>query len=99
MATATRATIPQSTTGRQTKLWLFSAGTDLSVFLGSALLAIVALVIGARIGVFDSDTPDWTWIPAVLLVDVAHVYSTGFRAYLDKAEFRRRPWLYSLVPV
>src|SRR5882724_1606946 len=99
MATAARTTIQQTVTGNKSNLWLFSAGTDLSVFLGSALLAIIALVIGARMGVFNSDTPDWTWIPAVLLVDVAHVYSTGFRAYLNKDEFRRRPKLYSLVPV
>src|SRR6266700_834691 len=99
MATATQTTIHQATTGKPSNLWLFSAGTDLSVFLGSALLAMVALVIGARIGVFNNDTPDWTWIPAVLLVDVAHVWSTGFRAYVNKDEFKRRPKLYSLVPI
>jgi hypothetical protein len=99
MATAAQPTIQQTASSKQSNLWLFSAGTDLSVFLGSALLAMIALVIGARVGVFNSDTPDWTWIPAVLLVDVAHVYSTGFRAYLNKAEFKRRPKLYSIVPV
>lgn len=45
------------------------------------------------------ETPDWAWVPAVLLIDVAHVWSTSFRVYLDKDELRRRPWLYSLVPV
>jgi hypothetical protein len=34
-----------------------------------------------------------------LLVDVAHVWSTSFRTYLDGEEFRRRPLLYTLVPV
>src|SRR5581483_8138549 len=97
MATVTVAR-PQTNVEPQGK-WLFSATTDLSVFLGSALLAMIALGIGAWAGVFHGSTPDWTWIPAVLLVDVAHVYSTGFRAYLDKTEFRGRPWLYSLVPV
>jgi hypothetical protein len=38
-------------------------------------------------------------VPAVLLIDVAHVWATGFRVYLDTDEFRRRPLLYSLVPL
>ena len=38
-------------------------------------------------------------VPAVLLVDVAHVYATGFRVYFDRAELRRRRWLYTATPV
>jgi hypothetical protein len=79
--------------------WLFSASTDLSVFLGSAVLSLFALWLGARAGVLYGDTPDWAWVPAVLLIDVAHVWSTSFRVYLDPNEIRRRPWLYSLVPI
>lgn len=78
--------------------WLFSPRVDLGVFLGSALAAMLALFIGAKIGVLRGATPDWAWIPAVLLIDVAHVYSTGFRVYLDKEELKHRPWLYGLVP-
>lgn len=79
--------------------WLFSRNTDLTVFLGSALLSLGALWIGARAGVLNGGAPDWAWVPAVLLIDVAHVYATGFRVYLDRAELRRRPWLYTLAPV
>jgi hypothetical protein len=79
--------------------WLFNARTDLTVFLGSAVLSLLALWFGARAGVLYGDTPDWAWIPAVLLIDVAHVWSTSFRVYLDTDELRRRPWLYSLVPI
>ncbi|HYP28914.1 MAG TPA: hypothetical protein VE262_19530 [Blastocatellia bacterium] len=79
-------------------VWLFSPATDLSVFLGSAVASLVALWVGARMGVLYDDSPDWAWIPAVLLIDVAHVYSTGFRVYLDSDELKRRPWLYLLVP-
>jgi hypothetical protein len=79
--------------------WLFSARVDLSVFLGSAIVSLIALWVGARVGVLQDDAPDWAWIPAVLLIDVAHVYATGFRVYLDTDELRRRPWLYALVPL
>ena len=79
--------------------WLFSRGIDLTVFLGSALLALALLGVGAAAGVLHDATPDWAWVPCVLLVDVAHVYSTSFRIYLDKEELGRRPLLYTLVPV
>ncbi len=79
--------------------WLFSAPVDLSVFLGSALAALTLVGIGAWLGLLDAGTPDWTWVPAVLLIDVAHVWATSFRVYFAPHELRRRPWLYSLVPL
>jgi len=79
--------------------WLFSAPLDLGVFLGSALASLLLLWIGGCLGVLHSETPDWAWVPAVLLVDVAHVWATGFRVYLDPAEMRRRPMLYAMVPL
>ena len=79
--------------------WLFSARVDIGVFLGSALLSLALLALGAALGILHDDTPEWTWVPAVLLIDVAHVWSTVFRVYLDPAERGRRPWLYLLVPV
>lgn len=80
-------------------LWLFSAPVDLAVFLGSAAVALLLLPIGAYLGVLHSDSPEWTWIMAVLIIDVAHVWSTTFRVYLDREELARRPWLYALVPL
>jgi len=63
------------------------------------LVALTLLPIGWAFGWLHSDTPEWTWVTAILLIDVAHVYATGFRVYFDRAEWRRRPWLYGLTPV
>ncbi|QQS40177.1 MAG: hypothetical protein IPM63_12515 [Acidobacteriota bacterium] len=79
--------------------WLFSRPVDLSVFLGSALASLALLAIGWQMGILDGDTPDWTWISAILLIDVAHVWSTSFRVYFDSEEYKRRIWLYTLVPI
>lgn len=79
--------------------WLFSAPVDLAAFLGSAGVALGALLVGWRLGVLHGDSPEWTWVTAILLIDVAHVYSTAFRVYFDPAEFRRRRWLYVLTPL
>lgn len=80
-------------------LWLFSRNIDLSVFLGSAILSLLLLAVGWQLGILNEDSPDWTWISFVLLIDVAHVWSTSFRVYFDTEEFKRRYWLYLLVPV
>ncbi|REJ76357.1 MAG: hypothetical protein DWQ47_12175 [Acidobacteria bacterium] len=79
--------------------WLFSRSIDISVFLGSAVVSLALLAIGWQMGILDGDTPDWTWISAILLIDVAHVWSTSFRVYFDTEEFKRRIWLYTFVPV
>jgi hypothetical protein len=85
--------------GSGSKYWLFSRELDLTVFLGSGLLSLLLLYVGWQAGILNDESPDWTWISAVLLIDVAHVWSTSFRVYFDTAEFKRRFWLYALVPV
>ena len=82
-----------------TSNWLFSRNIDLTVFLGSAIASLLLLAVGWQLGILDSDSPDWTWISAVLLIDVAHVWSTSFRVYFDKEELKRRLGLYLLVPI
>lgn len=79
--------------------WLFSPSVDLATFGGSALLALGLLAAGWKFGWLENDTPEWTWVAAVLLVDVAHVWATAFRVYFVPHELRRRPWLYGLTPL
>ena len=84
------------------KRWLFSAPIDLAVFGGTAVLALLLVVAGPALGTGGAApewSPEWTWITGVLLVDVAHVWSTAFVVYLDPAEWRRRPALYAIVPL
>ncbi len=85
---------------RAPRRWLFSAPIDLAIFGGTALISLLLVVIGPGGGAAHAgDAPEWTWITGVLLVDVAHVWSTAFVVYLDPAEWRRRPVLYAAVPL
>jgi hypothetical protein len=81
------------------RAWLFSPRVDLTVFLGSAAVSLLLLSAGAQYGLLEGDAPDWTWITAVLMIDVAHVWATSFRVYFDIDEVKRRPYLYALVPI
>jgi hypothetical protein len=76
------------------KRWLFSAPIDLAVFGGTAIVALALVSL-----LPFREAPEWSWIAGVLLVDVAHVWSTAFVVYLDPAEWRRRPALYAGVPI
>ena len=78
--------------------WLFSPIVDLATFLGSAVLSLALLAVGHWLGILHSDSPEWTWLSTVLLIDVAHVYATCWRVYFDPQEFRRRRALYVLAP-
>lgn len=79
--------------------WLFSPYVDLSVFLGSALVSLILILVGWQAGILDAETPDWAWISTVLLIDVAHVWATSFRVYFDLEELKRRLLLYTSVPI
>ena len=79
--------------------WLFSPTVDLLTFLGSAVVALALLAVAWPFGWLESESPEWLWVTAVLMIDVAHVYATGFRVYFDPVELRRRPWVYTLTPL
>ncbi|MCX5743570.1 MAG: hypothetical protein NT062_13850 [Proteobacteria bacterium] len=81
--------------------WLFGRTRDLVIFGGTAIVALLLVAVAPLVGgsTVGKDAPEWTWIVGVLLVDVAHVWSTAFIVYLDPAEWRRRPALYGALPI
>lgn len=79
--------------------WLFSRRTDLLLFTGSAVFACLLSGIELLRGEGDRAIPLWLWVGAVLCVDVAHVFSTLFRVYLDPAARKREPLLYWGTPL
>ncbi|MFB1479499.1 hypothetical protein [Corallococcus sp. RDP092CA] len=78
--------------------WLFGPGVDLTVFAGSALVSVAFVLAAPWLGAVG-DTPAWAWLLFVVGVDVAHVWSTLFRTYLDGEEVSRRPGLYVGAPL
>lgn len=79
--------------------WIFSARFDLGFILAPALIVTLAALSWSLLGNPASETSPWVWLALVVGVDVAHVYSTLFRTYFDRAELSARPWLYGLTPL
>lgn len=79
--------------------WLWGARVDLTAFGGSAALALGLVALGHATGLSDRPLPEWAWVAFVLGVDVAHVWSTLFRTYLDGEEVRRHRARYLGIPL
>lgn len=78
--------------------WIYSPSVDGVFILAPALLISVFIFCFQDLIVTVEVLPIWTWAVLIIGVDVAHVYSTLFRTYLDKEEFRARKTLYTVTP-
>ena len=75
--------------------WLISARTDLTFMIAPGLLS-ACLVFGFET---QMSAPWWVYLFGVLLVDVAHVYTTLFRTYFNPIERSRRSRLLFWLPL
>lgn len=77
--------------------WIYSPKFDLAAIIGPpVMVTLIVLIYGHQMASIQQ--PTWLWILLVLGIDVAHVYSSLFRTYLDKEEFAKRRTVYLLVP-
>ncbi len=79
--------------------WILSARADAIVFVGPLVVAAALAVGVAAAGDLRADLPVWGFLLLVVACDVAHVYATLFRTYLDPAERARRPGLLTAIPL
>lgn len=79
--------------------WILGAKADVAIFTGPILAAFALIYYAHARGVLHDDMPPWMFALLIVACDVAHVYATAFRVYLDPVRFKRRPGLYVGVPV
>ncbi|MBL7558134.1 MAG: hypothetical protein JNM24_20055 [Bdellovibrionaceae bacterium] len=86
--------------GENGHVWIRNKTFDSALIIGPHFYAVFA-AIAMYPWIKDIHImPIWVWFILVLCVDVAHVYSTLFRVYLDKNEsrhFSTHVWLIPLV--
>jgi hypothetical protein len=79
--------------------WVFSPATDVAVFAGPVLVSAALVAAFAASGRLHDEVPPWAFAVLVIGCDVAHVWSTLFRTYLDPEERRRSGALLAGVPL
>lgn len=70
--------------------WIFKPSLDLTFIIFPGIVSVVFLFILKEFNILPSEINPWTWFCTVLLIDVAHVYSTLFRSYFNMEEWREK---------
>jgi hypothetical protein len=79
--------------------WLRSARWDTGFIIAPALVSSLLVLIFRNEMEASRSIPLWVWISFVLLIDVAHVYATLFRTYLDPKAFQKHSTLLFAAPL
>jgi len=83
----------------QKQPWLHGPVFDaLFITLPGFLALFITLLLPVEYRTTD-EMPIMAWLVLILLIDVAHVYSTLFQTYWNKDSFAERKVLYLVVPV
>lgn len=80
-------------------MWIVSPLFDLLCIISPGLFSALLVLSFSSWFRLQLEVSPLFWVLLVLCVDVAHVYSTLFRTYFDKEEFRRRRTLYLMAPL
>lgn len=80
--------------------WIHSGKLD-SIFILSPpfLVLLVVLFFQKSLVRIEDHYSFYTWLFLIVFVDVAHVYSTLFKTYFVKSEFKKRKALYLGIPI
>lgn len=98
-ATAPAPAAAAATTAAPRQPWIHSARYDGWLILAPPFLALLVVALLPATYRSTPQMPVVGWVVLVLLIDVAHVYSTLFRTYLDPVRRRQQAGLYLLVPL
>ena len=86
-------------TGTSRQPWIRTAAYDSVFILLPPFLAMAVVWLMPARFKYSGDMPVIGWVMLVLFVDVAHVYSTLYNTYFDKARFERQKRLFITIPV
>jgi|AGTN01.1.fsa_nt_gi hypothetical protein len=95
----TQSILEQAPARQYSQPWLSSAGWDTLLIISPAFISSLIVILFANQFAGSSNLPLWAWVSFVLLVDVAHVYSTLFRTYFDANALRQNRGLLIAVPL
>ena len=78
--------------------WIGRPFTDIVFILLPPFLSLLVIILFPSAFQNNKDMPEAAWIILVLLIDVAHVYSTLYRTYFDPQALRGQRFLLWSIP-
>lgn len=78
--------------------WIGKPFTDIVFILLPPFASLLIIILFPGFFQNESGLPDAGWIILILLIDVAHVYSTLYRTYFDPQALRRQRFLLWVIP-
>jgi hypothetical protein len=82
----------------QQQPWIGNKSTELLFILAPPFISLLLIFIFPQWFQNVKAMSDAGWVILILLVDVAHVYTTLFRTYFDKAAFQQQRFILSAIP-
>ena len=79
--------------------WIRSGPKDLLFILSPPFLALLMVMLFPQQFKQSNAMPVQYWVILIVMVDVAHVYSSLYRTYFNPAEFHRNRALFIFVPL
>jgi hypothetical protein len=79
--------------------WLSTAGFDMAWILSPAFISVACVLLFRQQMEATENVPLWVWVCFILLIDVAHVYASLFRTYLDPQAFQKNRTVLLAMPV
>lgn len=78
--------------------WIGKPVTDILFILLPPFGCLLFIALFPSLFQNNKEMPDAAWVALVLLVDVAHVYSTLYRTYFDRGSFQKQRSVLLAVP-
>lgn len=79
--------------------WIHSGPKDLLFILSPPFLALLIVALFPQQFKQSNAMPVQYWVVLIVMVDVAHVYSSLYRTYFSPSEFSRHKALFIFVPI
>ncbi|MBN8688728.1 MAG: hypothetical protein J0M10_17040 [Chitinophagales bacterium] len=78
--------------------WIGKPAVDIVFILLPPFACLFVIALFPQLFQNDKGMPDAAWVVLILLIDVAHVYSTLYRTYFDPQVYRKQKSLLLAIP-
>ncbi|MFT3932239.1 MAG: hypothetical protein QM726_01385 [Chitinophagaceae bacterium] len=78
--------------------WIGRPFVDVVFILLPPFVSLLFIVLFPSLFQNNANMPDAGWIVLILLIDVAHVYSTLYRTYFDPQSFKKQKLILTAIP-